>query len=148
MTSMSDVPASVIAELNALDGYEKMLAIDRVTVEHGVSSEELMRLMEMASSGTTLPASEPEWDMSISRSKGGVDPMMETSSSPSPGAEALSEAHRYRMGYDPSNEGRMRQSQVEQAIVCPACRSPLGIPSVRPIKVTCPQCMTETLFES
>ena len=44
---MSDVPASVIAELNALDGYEKMLAIDRVTVEHGVSSEELMRLMEM-----------------------------------------------------------------------------------------------------
>jgi len=107
-----------------------------------------MRLMEMASSGTTLPASEPEWDMSISRSKGGVDPMMETSSSPSPGAEALSEAHRYRMGYDPSNEGRMRQSQVEQAIVCPACRSPLGIPSVRPIKVTCPQCMTETLFES
>lgn len=144
---MSDVPASVIAELNALEGYEKMLAIDRVTVEHGVSSEELMRLMEMASSGTTLSDTEPEWDIPISRSKGSVDPMMENSPS-SVGAEALSEAHRYRMGYDPSSEGRMRQSQVEQAIVCPACRSPLGIPSVRPIKVTCPQCMTETLFES
>ena len=145
---MSDVPASVIAELNALEGYEKMLAIDKVTVEHGVSSEELMRLMEMASSGITSPTTETEWDMPISRTKGGVDPMMETSSPSSPGAEALSDAHRYRMGYDPSKEGRMRQSQVEQAIVCPACRSPLGIPSVRPIKVTCPHCMTETLFET
>ena len=28
-----------------MDGYEQMLEIDRVTVEYGVSEDELMRLM-------------------------------------------------------------------------------------------------------
>ena len=140
---MGDVPDSVIARLNSMDGYEQMLEIDRITVEHGVTEGELMRLMEAAKGSTP---SSPIADPSYSRSKS-VDYDLEPTPSPSNKPEALQNAQRFRMGYDPSEGARARQSQVEQAIVCSACRSPLGIPSIRPIKVTCPSCMYESVFE-
>ncbi len=140
---MADVPDSVIARLNSMDGYEQMLEIDRITVEHGVTEGELMRLMDAAKGS---PPSDPTADSSFSRSKS-VDYDLEPTPTPSNKPEALQNAQRFRMGYDPSEGGRARQSQVEQAIVCSACRSPLGIPSIRPIKVTCPSCMYESLFE-
>lgn len=143
---MSDVPDSVIARLNSMDGYEQMLEIDRVTVEHGVTEEELMRLMD-AARGAAPESTDPVFDESLSRSKS-VDYDLEPTHIPSNKPEALENAHRFRMGYDPSEGGRVRQSQVEQAIVCSACRSPLGIPSIRPIRVTCPHCMHESLFEN
>ena len=143
---MSDVPDSVIARLNSMDGYEQMLEIDRVTVEHGVTEEELMRLMD-AARGAAHESTDPVFDESLSRSKS-VDYDLEPTHTPSNKPEALENAHRFRMGYDPSEGGRVRQSQVEQAIVCSACRSPLGIPSIRPIRVTCPHCMHESLFEN
>ena len=43
---MADIPTSVISSLISMDGYEQMLEIDRITVEYGVSEEELMQLME------------------------------------------------------------------------------------------------------
>ena len=42
----------------------------------------------------------------------------------------------------------LRRQNVDQAIMCPGCGVALGIPAVRPIKVTCPQCMQETTFSS
>ena len=61
-------------------------------------------------------------------------------------ANYIADASRYRPTYDPSKEGRSRQAQIEQAVMCPLCHSALGIPSTRPIKVTCPSCMSETTF--
>ena len=144
---MGDVPDAVLARLISMDGYEQMLEIDRITVEHGVTEEELMKLMAQAKGNDTAPQSDLVSDPSFARSKS-VDFDLEPPSTPSDKPEALQNAHRFRMEYDPSESGRARQSRVEQAIVCSACRSPLGIPSIRPIRVTCPHCMHESLFES
>ena len=53
-----------------------------------------------------------------------------------------------RFEYDPSQEAAQRRSTVAQAILCPSCGVALGIPDVRPIKVTCPQCLQETEFNA
>ncbi|MFL2959197.1 MAG: hypothetical protein ACJZ5P_04010 [Candidatus Thalassarchaeaceae archaeon] len=60
----------------------------------------------------------------------------------------LENTHKYRFTYDPSQSGKRRQSEVDQAIVCPHCSAALGIPSIRPISVTCPACMMESTFEN
>ncbi|MBL6732020.1 MAG: hypothetical protein ISP82_03590 [Candidatus Poseidoniaceae archaeon] len=52
----------------------------------------------------------------------------------------------YRFEYDPSQDASQRRQQVSQAINCPGCGAALGIPAVRPIKVTCPQCQLESTF--
>ena len=48
--------------------------------------------------------------------------------------------------YDPTSGAKDRRTQVDQAIVCPGCGVALGIPSRRPIKIKCPQCMHESIF--
>ena len=52
----------------------------------------------------------------------------------------------HRFEYDPSPDASQRRQQVNQAINCPGCGAALGIPSIRPIKVTCPQCYQESTF--
>ena len=52
----------------------------------------------------------------------------------------------YRFEYDPSQDASQRRQQVSQAINCPGCGAALGIPAIRPIKVTCPQCQLESTF--
>ncbi len=144
---MADIPTSVISSLISMDGYEQMLEIDRITVEYGVSEEELMQLMASAKGESPEPKLDQISDPSFARSKS-VDYDLEPTQSTADRPEALQNAHRFRMEYDPSESGRARQSQVDQAIVCSQCRSPLGIPSIRPIRVTCPNCMYELYFES
>ena len=39
-----------------MDGYEQMLEIDRITVEYGVSEEELMQLMASAKGESPEPS--------------------------------------------------------------------------------------------
>ncbi len=144
---MAEVPDAVISRLISIDGYEQMLEIDRITVEYGVTEEQLMQIMATAKGDSSEPQHDVVSDPSFSRSKS-VDYDLEPPQNSTDKPEALQNAHRFRMEYDPSISGRSRQSQVEQAIVCSACRSPLGIPSIRPIRVTCPHCMHESLFES
>jgi formylmethanofuran dehydrogenase subunit E len=55
--------------------------------------------------------------------------------------------NRHRFEYDPSPEAPQRRQQVSQAITCPSCGAALGIPAIRPIKVTCPQCLQEHTFQ-
>jgi hypothetical protein len=43
--------------------------------------------------------------------------------------------------YDPTAGAKDKRAQVDQAIVCPGCGVALGIPSRRPIKIKCPQCL-------
>jgi len=144
---MADVPTSVISSLISMDGYEQMLEIDRITVEYGVSEDELMRLMANVKGESSEIKIDPISDPSFARSKS-VDYDMEPTRRATDRPEALEDAHRFRMEYDPTESGRARQSQVDQAIVCSECRAPLGIPSIRPIRVICPHCMHELFFES
>ena len=144
---MADVPTSVISSLISMDGYEQMLEIDRITVEYGVSEDELMRLMANVKGESSEIKIDPISDPSFARSKS-VDYDMEPTRRATDRPEALEDAHRFRMEYDPTESGRARQSQVDQAIVCSECRAPLGIPSIRPIRIICPHCMHELFFES
>ncbi len=52
----------------------------------------------------------------------------------------------FRFEYDPSPDASQRRQNIRQAVNCPSCGASLGIPSTRPIKVKCPQCLQETTY--
>ncbi|MED5230894.1 MAG: hypothetical protein VYB30_00795 [Candidatus Thermoplasmatota archaeon] len=143
---MSKIPAVKLQQLMGLDEYELTLAIDRVANELGISSEEVQAELDSVDSGssanqiTTPPPVEPPNRKSIfSRNK---------SESLDDAPTFVSDVSKFRVSYDPSHEGKKRQKQVSQAIVCTNCSVPLGIPEIRPIRVTCPSCGVETTYES
>jgi hypothetical protein len=125
--------AEVLAKLDAMDEYDRILAYDRIGNDHKMSAAEVEAQFNAWKSGGALPSSFST-------------PEMAPSAPPGQAANYISDAARYRPTYDPSKEGRSRQSQIEQAVMCPLCHSALGIPSTRPIKVTCPSCMSESTF--
>ena len=127
------LPTDVLAKLDAMDEYDRMLAYDRIGRDHRMSAAEVEAQFNTWKSGGSIPStfSAPE----------------STPSAPSgQTANYIQDASKYRPTYDPSREGRARQSQIEQAVMCPLCNSALGIPSTRPIKVTCPSCLAESTF--
>jgi hypothetical protein len=153
---MAQLSDAVLAELSAMDDYDRTLAYDRIGRQHNMSAEQVQAELKAHQQGglqSTAPAG--EYDPS---SQAAYDPTAEYDpTAPAPPADAapvanspnyLQDAHRFRVRYDPSHDGQSRQSQIDQAIMCPSCGAPLGIPAVRPIKVTCPNCMNEATFNS
>ena len=154
------VPDNVLRSLHTMDGYDQMLALDKIAREHGVEVEQLLvELQEFIQRGATAsavvtphpqnyedginsPPSPTNLDDLNSPSGQSSDQMAATS------PRYIDDPSTLRMRYDPSVEGGQRQSGVTQAILCPTCSAPLGIPSTRPIKITCPNCATESLFEN
>lgn len=139
---MAQLSSTVLAELAAMDDYDRMLAFDRVGRQHNLTVEQVKAALQAYQQGGSTSVTMGE-DL-------GERMAPETSESQPVGQAAnyLSDAHKYRVRYDPSHEGQSRQANVEQAILCPHCGAPLGIPSIRPIKVTCPNCMNEATFHS
>jgi len=148
------VPDNVLQSLHTMDGYDQMLAMDKIAREQGVGVEQLQaELQAFIQRGATpipeVPAPQ-ENDMDgflipgeAAGQSGKSDQQLVTTS-----PRYIDDPSKLRMRYDPSVEGGERQSGVTQAILCPTCSAPLGIPSTRPIKVTCPNCATESLFEN
>ena len=131
--AMADIPEHEITALRALSGYEQMLEIDRITKQYGITEAELLE--RMAPSRDTLT------DMSSF--------IPETKEAPAlPSTANVLDKSNFRFEYDPSAEAAQRRSSVAQAILCPGCGVALGIPDVRPIKVTCPECLQETVFDA
>ena len=126
--------SEALAKLDAMDDYDRMLAFGRVGSDYRMSAAEVEAQYNAWKNGESVTPS------TFSRNDAGATPVSGQS------ANYIQDASRYRATYDPSREGKTRQSQIEQAVMCPACNSALGIPSVRPIKVTCPNCMVETTF--
>jgi hypothetical protein len=127
------LPTDVLAKLDGMDEYDRMLSYDRIGRDHRMSAAEVEAQYNAWKSGGSIPSttSTPE----------------STSITPSgQSANYIQDASKYRPAYDPSREGRARQSQIEQAVMCPLCNSALGIPATRPIKVTCPSCLAESTF--
>ncbi len=142
-----------------MDGYDRMLALDKIAREHGIEVEQLsVELQEFTQRGATAAAvvSHPlsdEDDFDNPTAPKNLDDLNSPSEQSSQHIAATSpryidDSSTLRMRYDPSVEGGQRQSGVTQAILCPTCSAPLGIPSTRPIKITCPNCATESLFEN
>ena len=145
------LPGDVLARLASLSGYDQMLEMDTISRTHGVGLAEIESELAQYKMAATTPVSNPapvslEDEFVPGAYKDVVD--LGPAQPLNTGPQYIDNAEQYRMKYNPSQEGTTNQSQVRQAIICPACSSPLGIPEVRPIKVTCPQCMHEAVFHS
>ena len=141
------LPQDVLARLASLSGYDQMLEMDAVSRTHGGGLAEIESQLAAYKSGAMQPqVNNPVADFDPVASKELVD--LENAQPVNTGPNYIDNPDQYRMKYDPSARGQANQSRVNQAIMCPACSAPLGIPDIRPIKVTCPQCMHEAVFHS
>ena len=140
------LPQEVLARLASLSGYDQMLEMDAVSRNHGVGLAEIESQLAAYKAGATNNQSNEAAEFSPVASKEVVD--LDNAQPMNNAPKYIDNPDKYRLRYDPSARGQSNQSQVNQAIMCPACSAPLGIPNVRPIKVTCPQCMTESVFHS
>ena len=138
---MADIPAEILRQLLGLKDYEMMLAADRIAKEYGVTSEEVLQKAQFVNTplGGNVPT---DSGISLTIEDNDLSIFNDNTSS----AQFIADAHRYRMKYDPSEGGKSRQENVQQAIVCPHCNAALGIPAIRPIKVKCPNCKQDATF--
>lgn len=141
---MAPVPEHELVAVKTMTGYDQILEIDRLCKVYGVDQATLQAAI--ASAGTTTSnvprgSNSPSaaWDTSH-KDVPGIDPAA------SPTVPRFIDKQQLQFEYDPSREAAQRREQVKQAILCPACGVALGIPDIRPIKVTCPACMFETTY--
>ena len=144
---MADVPEHELSALRTLSGYDQMLEIDRVTKQYGITEAELMEVLNSTTqpSQNYSPSSE-EYDPSGTANAHFIPDVKEAATIPA--TATMLDKSNFRFEYDPSQEAAQRRAAVAQAIICPGCGVALGIPDVRPIKVTCPQCLQETVFDA
>ena len=143
--SMAGIPEHEISALRALSGYEQMLEMDRITRQYNVTEEEILASLQPATQNQqqAAPAMAGEYDPSAA-------PFIPDSKEAPrlPSTATMLDKSNFRYEYDPSQEAAQRRADVAQAILCPSCGVALGIPDIRPIKVTCPQCLQETVFDA
>jgi hypothetical protein len=138
---MSTVPQAELVALNALSGYDQMLEIDRICRVYGTDETTVRAAMAALStpSSPTPPPSANSWDTSHKDLPG-------LQNAAGPTTPNMIDKSQFRFEYDPTREAAARRDSVNQAILCSGCGVALGIPDVRPIKVTCPSCMFETTY--
>jgi hypothetical protein len=141
--SMADVPEHEISALRVLSEYEQMLGMDRIIKQYGITEAELLARLQPAGQGQQQGAS----NVPVNHDANAAPFIADLKEAPAlPSSATLLDKSNFRFEYDPSQEAATRRSAVAQAILCPGCGVALGIPDIRPIKVTCPQCLQETLF--
>ena len=139
---MGKVPQHELAALAALSGYDQMLEIDRLCKNYGVDEASLRAMLQSTSSSSSPPAvNNPASSWNTSHKD--VPNLQQAAPSTAP---TLVNKDQFRFEYDPTREAEERRGQVSQAILCSACGVALGIPDVRPIKVTCPACLFEATY--
>ena len=136
------IPAIKLQQFIGMDDYERKLTIDRLSRELGLSITEIENEIRDFEQGINSPGSKSKIDIPEKKSN-----FISSDESSEGAPEFISDAHRYRFTYDPSKDAKERQSNVNQAILCPHCDVGIGIPPIRPIKVMCPSCRIESLFE-
>ena len=136
------IPATKLQQFIGMDDYERKLTIDRLSRELGLSITEIENEIRDFEQGINSPGSKSEIDVPKNKSN-----FISSDESSEGAPKFISDAHRYRFTYDPSKDAKERQSSVNQAILCPHCNVGIGIPPIRPIKVMCPSCRIESVFE-
>lgn len=144
--SSMPLPTDVLAKLATLSGYDLMLEMDAASRTHGTGLAEIESELAAYKAGAVAHTPPVVDEFVPGAYKDVVD--LDTAQPLNSGPQYIDNPDQYRMKYNPSQKGVDNQSKVRQAIICPACSSPLGIPDVRPIKVTCPQCMHEAVFHN
>lgn len=120
------IPPEMLRHLRHLEGYDRSLELDRMARLHGTTSEAIERLLQTEQpvevSTVGPPTSEPRKVM------------------------PLEDGGSYRPVYDPSPDALSRQAMIRERILCSTCSAPLGIPEIRPIRITCPNCSNVLLL--
>ncbi len=116
-----------------------MLETDRITRMYNVDEATVQAMLNAAPAMDSTAQHDPA---------GGLSPHahMAPPSPPAPKQASVINKDQLRFEYDPSREAAERRQAINQAILCSACGVALGIPDVRPIKVTCPACLFETTY--
>ena len=138
---MVEIPQHELTNLASMDGYEQMLEIDRLCKIYQTDESTIRALITSSgtqTSATPVGSTDPSsWDTTYKDV-----PDVSASSS----RATLVDKQQFRFEYDPSRDAAERREQFAQAILCSACGVALGIPDIRPIKVTCPSCMFEVTY--
>ena len=108
--------------LMSLTGQEQSLRASNIGKKYGLSSNQILSMLPRRSTSSV------------------------TDSTPTSTTLNLATAANHRFEYDPSPDASQRRENISHAVSCPGCGAALGIPSIRPIKVTCPQCLQEHTF--
>ncbi|MCH1540465.1 MAG: hypothetical protein L7S56_03395 [Candidatus Poseidonia sp.] len=135
---MGTIPDVELQAVNAMQGYDQMLEVDRLCKQYGFD-EASIRSMMASATGAAAHSSQPSPEIQETPSQ--------VNNAPMNARPNLINKDQFRFEYDPSREAAERREQVKQAILCAACGVALGIPDIRPIKVTCPACMYETTYQ-
>ncbi|MDP6199234.1 MAG: hypothetical protein QF531_00550 [Candidatus Poseidonia sp.] len=141
---MTNIPAQELAALSSMSGYEQMLEIDRLCRVYSTDEASIRAALAQLSNDARPAAQQTsaptaDWDTSHKD----VPQLGQATPASTP---TVVDKNQFRFEYDPTREATARREQVSQAILCSGCGVALGIPDVRPIKVTCPSCMFETTY--
>ena len=136
------IPATKLQQFFGMDDYEKKLTIDRLSRELGLPISEIEKEIRDFEQGINTPSSKTDIDLPEKKSN-----FISSTESSEGTPNFITDAHRYRFTYDPSKDAKERQSNVNQAILCPHCNVGIAIPPIRPIKIMCPSCRMESVFE-
>ena len=130
---MSSISAQDLQRLAGLQGYDLTLEIDALARKHGVSPDEIVALLRAANQPQQV-------------SQAPFEPVASKEVPAIPNQPKQISMEGLHFDYDPTSGAKDRRAQVDHAIMCPGCGVALGIPSRRPIKIKCPQCMYEAVF--
>ena len=130
---MSSISAQDLQRLAGLQGYDLTLEVDALARKYAMSADEIMSILRSASQ-SQQPPQQP------------FEPVASKTVPQLPNQPKQISMEGLHFDYDPTSGAKDRRAQVDQAIMCPGCGVALGIPSRRPIKIKCPQCMYESVF--
>ena len=130
---MSSISAQDLQRLAGLQGYDLTLEVDALARKYAMSADEIMSILR-SSSQSQQPSQQP------------FEPVASKTAPQLPNQPKQISMEGLHFDYDPTSGAKDRRAQVDQAIMCPGCGVALGIPSRRPIKIKCPQCMYESVF--
>ncbi len=139
------IPEAVVNQLLAMEGYDRILAADQQSKKLGIEPVDILTQLAQIEAERTNKGeqgvSESEYAADISGDTNEAELVVHS-------ARRIADMSRFRLRYAADDESRGNQSMVNDAVLCPNCSAPLGIPDVRPIKVTCPACSVESLIMS
>ena len=125
---MSSISAQDLQRLAGLQGYDLTLEIDAMSRKYGMSPDEIVAVLRTATQ-SQQPTQQP------------FEPVASKTVPDLPNRPREISMQGLHFDYDPTAGAKDKRAQVDQAIVCPGCGVALGIPSRRPIKIKCPQCL-------
>lgn len=133
-----------MALLRSLSGYDLTLEVAKMATKYGMPESNIMAMLSQQNSPGYTQTGEYDPSPQSMTSAPVVDNNYKDYTS---SAQVIDKSN-FRFEYDPTPGVSQRRQNVDQAILCPGCGVALGIPAIRPIKVTCPQCLQETTFSS